>query len=88
MAKKNVVPVEAPKDHRCSFRAVASAEKRKAGTGMLLIEHRQPGGTIWMPSITGLDMEDVEKALRHLEGRGCTIEYTEFFQPNKVKNRR
>lgn len=88
MARKTaVVPVEAPRDRRCSFRAVEMAKKR-AGAGSLIVEYRLPGSTIWIPSITGLDVDDIEAQLRRLEGRGCGIEYNEFFQPTKVKKRR
>ena len=86
-SKAAAVQTAAPQDRRCSFRAVATAKKR-VGTGPLTIEHRLYGSTIWIPSITGLDAEDVNKALGHLEERGCGIEYNEFFQPAKVKKRR
>lgn len=84
---KAAASTDAPRDRRCSFRAVQS-EKKKAGVGKLAIEHRLPGSTIWIPSITGLDAENVEAQLRRLEGGGCTIEYNEFFQPIKTKTRR
>lgn len=77
VAKKTARPEEAPRDRRCSFRAVAEAKK----SAKLSIEHQRPGSTIWVKSVVGLGTEDVEAQLRRLEAKGCPIEYNEFFQP-------
>lgn len=83
--KAAAVEQEAPRERRCSFRAVEVA-KKKSGSGKLAVEFRLPGSTIWTLSITGLEEQDVESQLRRLESQGCRIEYNEFFQP--VKKRR